>query len=305
MYAKNVVLRWLVRAIRRVVPYNSRIFRCLYKTFVILTAKSKLKIKSVTEIDIQIHPADHCNLCCRGCNTFSPLAKECFADLEVMKRDIKRLAELTGGKVGSLTISGGEPLLYPRLPELLEYSRKAFPYQKIEVITNGILLETAPEELWMSFRENSIIISLTHYPISIDIDKIKMLVKKNSVDFIYQDDTDIRIKTMYFSPLDPSGSRNISESYKYCFMANYCFVIESGKLYTCPTVAHIKYFNEYFNQNFEVSDSDYIDIYKAKNINEILTFFCKPMPFCRYCNKKERVSGLPWDVSKREISEWM
>jgi len=258
-----------------------------------------------SDMDVQIHPADHCNLSCRGCNTFSPIVKECFADIENIKKDLTRLSNLAGGEIGSLTISGGEPLLHPRLPELMEYARSCFPGRKLQIITNGILLTKMSEEFWLSCKNNDIIISLTYYPIEINVENIRELAKSYCVELIFQDDTDIREKTMYFTALDPSGKQNISESYRFCFMSNYCFVLENGKLYTCPIIAHMKYFNSYFAQNFKVSEIDYIDIYKAKSIDEILTFFCKPMPFCRYCNKKKRVSGLKWSVSKKDISEWM
>jgi len=254
---------------------------------------------------IQIHPVDHCNLCCTGCNSFSPLIQESFADLDEIKKDLTRLAELTGSKIGSLSISGGEPLLHPNISEIITSARKYFPGQNIDIITNGILLESMSEDFWSLCKNNNVTISLTCYPIKINVDLIKKLAKMHSVDLVFQDDTDIREKTMYFTPLDPTGSHSISENYTYCYMSNYCFVLENGKLYTCPTIAHIKYFNEYFDQHFEVSEHDYIDIYKAENIDEILTFFCKPMPFCKYCKKKERVSGLVWSTSKREISEWM
>ncbi|WP_252832299.1 hypothetical protein [Brachyspira pilosicoli] len=50
---------------------------------------------------------------------------------------------------------------------------------------------------------------------------------------------------------------------------------------------------------------DYIDIYKAKDYNEILQFLAKPVPFCRYCDvKKWKVVGN-WRRSNRDISEYI
>ena len=294
-----------VRTVRKIVPYNSRIFRSLYFVYIRYTSRTRLKRKNPADMNIQVHMADHCNLSCKGCNAFSPLVKECFADISVLKSDLARYSELCGGVVGSLTISGGEPMLHPQLPEMMEYARKYFPDQKLQIITNGVLLENAREEFWAACRDNDVVISLTFYPIKINIDKIKEIASSHNVSLHYQDDTDIREKTMYFTPLDPTGKQNIADSYKLCFMGNDCFVLENGKLYTCPTVAHIDHFNKYFNQNFITSEKDYRDIYKAESIDEILDFYCKPIPFCRYCEKRNRVSGLHWEVSKKEISEWM
>jgi len=296
---------WLLRFFRKIIPYNSGMFRCLYRVYINWTSKSRLKEKTAADMDIQIHAAEHCNLGCKCCNAFSPIIEKCHANIEIIKKDLTRLAKLTGGKLKSLTVSGGEPLLNPQLPEILEYARKCFPEIRLQIITNGALLENAPNNFWQACKNNNIIISLTYYPIDLNIEKIKEIAAANSVVITYQDDTDIREKTMYFSPLDPSGKQNIKKSYRLCYMANYCFVLENGRLYTCPTIAHIEHFNIFFKQNFVVSERDYIDIYKAGNIDEITGFMRKPMPFCRYCDKKNRVSGLGWEVSKRDMSEWI
>lgn len=286
-------------------PYDSRLFRWLYYIYIRRTAASRLKRKTAAEMDIQVHAADHCNLSCRGCNAFSPVIKECFADVEAVKKDLSRVALLTGGVIGSVTVSGGEPLLHPLLPEILGHARECFPGRRVQIITNGVLLEKAAERFWESCKKNEVAVSLTYYPVNINIGRIRELASARGVELVYQDDTDIREKTMYFTPLDPSGSQDIKESYRLCFMSNYCFVLENGRMYTCPTIAHIEHFNKFFGQDFAVSERDYIDIYKAESIDEILGFFCTAMPFCRYCNKKERVSGLGWEASKKDISEWV
>jgi MoaA/NifB/PqqE/SkfB family radical SAM enzyme len=227
-----------------------------------------------------------------------------LADAETVKKDIERLAELTGGIIGALSISGGEPLLHPHLPEIMEYARKCFPGQKLRLITNGILLADASEKFWTACRDSDAEISFTCYPIKIDIVKIKKIAESYHVRLIYQDDTDIREKTMYFSPLDPSGSQDAKKNYRLCFMANYTFVLERGKIYTCPTIAHIEHFNRHFKQNFAVSEQDYIDIYETGSIGEISRFMRKPMLFCRYCNKERHISGVKWAASQSKIAEW-
>jgi len=224
--------------------------------------------------------------------------------MDVFLKDISRLSELTGGVIGSLSISGGEPTLHPELPEILDYARSCFPCRKVRIITNGVLLENAHEDFWAKCKSNNITISLTCYPINLNIDRIKELAALHDVELVFQDDTDVRVKTMYFTPLDPAGKQNIKVSYRLCFMSNSSFVLENGRLYTCPTIAHIEHFNRFFDQHYVVSENDYIDIYKINSIDEVLDFFCKPMPFCRYCNKKDRISGVAWESSKKDISEW-
>ncbi|MDR2406625.1 MAG: radical SAM protein, partial [Bacteroidales bacterium] len=94
-------------------------------------------------------------------------------------------------------------------------------------------------------------------------------------------------------------------NFSKCPQANWCISLQDGKLFTCGTIPYIRHLNKYFNQNFKVTDDDFIDIFRAKDINEILDFLCRPPPFCRYCNQKAIVRYLEWGVSKREISEWI
>lgn len=78
---------------------------------------------------LQLHVTERCNLDCRHCylgskgSTDLPLPSAKKAVKEFSKRGLK------------LLITGGEPLLYPFLWDLLEYSRK-YPI-RIEVLSNG------------------------------------------------------------------------------------------------------------------------------------------------------------------------
>jgi hypothetical protein len=48
-----------------------------------------------------------------------------------------------------------------------------------------------------------------------------------------------------------------------------------------------------------------MDIHKAQNIEDILTFLATPMPFCRYCNPKGMIWDIGYGISKQDIREWI
>ena len=100
--------------------------------------------------------------------------------------------------------------------------------------------------------------------------------------------------------LDVTGSQK-DFSCTNCFTYG-CFNLYYGKIYICPVVAYIKYFNQRFNQNLEVSEGDYLDIYKLTNAKEIIEWSYKPMPFCKYCRPTE---SRPWEATTtHDMSEW-
>jgi MoaA/NifB/PqqE/SkfB family radical SAM enzyme len=229
--------------------------------------------------------------------------EETYIDIESFASDCKRLSELTGGQVGILGILGGEPLLHPQITDLLKIARTYFPKGDICITTNGLLLTKKSEEFWKCCNKYGITINLTKYPINLDFNMIKRLADNYNIRLGYVTDTDAITKKMFKLPLDLEGKQNIKKNYRIC-MYSRCICLEQGKIFHCPYSAHANYFNKHFNQDLVLTENDYIDIYKTKNIDEVFDFLNKPIPFCKYCKPKEMVFNLDWGLSKKEISEW-
>jgi hypothetical protein len=104
--------------------------------------------------------------------------------------------------------------------------------------------------------------------------------------------------------LDITGSQNAEKNFYSCLRGNNCMELKDGKMFTCNVICNANRFNSYFKQNIPITEKDYIDIFKAKTIDEILDFISLAPPFCAYCNLKAKKTGLQWEVSKREIGEW-
>jgi len=227
-----------------------------------------------------------------------------FANLDVVERDCARISELSGGRVNEVQLLGGEPLLHPQITAFINVVRKYFPQDPIKIVTNGLLLLKQQDDFWDSCRKNNIQITVTKYPVNIDHDAIERHVRNKGVSFEFYGRTRNVPKTMQCVPLDLTGSQDPRDSFLKCNSANRCIALDNGKIYTCSLIPYVKYFNEYFCKNLVVSENDYLDIYKVKTIDEILEFICKPMPFCRYCNRKGIIWDIGYGVSKKDISEW-
>ncbi len=253
--------------------------------------------------NLEVHLTEHCNLNCKGCTHFSTLAEPEFLSLEEYEKDLKRLSELTNQLV-RIRLLGGEPLLNPNAVKYTEIARKYFPETRIEFITNGTLLLDQDDSFFEGLSKNNIILAPTKYPIKIDWKKIKEKCEKFDVQlkFFAGEKT---LKTSYKYTLDINGNQNARKSFLTCGHSNICIQLVKGKLYTCCMAPYARHFNKYFNQHLELSDRDGIDIYKAQNIQEILNFLAKPIPFCRYCNWRNRIFGMKWGVSSKKIEEWI
>lgn len=289
--------------LKKIVPYKLILLRRKLLTSLRKNKKENMQRKNTIPI-LHIHLVDHCNLNCRGCDNFSPLATEVYADIDVFEKDCARMAELTKGSVDEIQLLGGEPLLHPQIITFMEITRKYFPDNLINIVSNGLLLRKKDEEFWEGCRKNDIHIVVTKYPVKLDYRAIEEHVKAQGVVFSYYGNTEDVDKTMQCVPLDMEGKQDGQDSFLRCSRANRCISLDGGKIYTCSLIPYVKYFNKHFNKELIVSPNDYIDIYKVESIDEILDFVCKPMPFCRYCNIKGTIGDIGFGVSKKEISEW-
>jgi hypothetical protein len=223
--------------------------------------------------------------------------------LDVFEKDFARLSELAGRQNENIDLMGGEPLLHPHIAQLTKIARTYFD-GPINIVTNGILLTRMNGEFWKSCAENNIKIIVTSYPITLDRVRIKQLAKQHGVRLTIRAQA-MNQHTWCKLPKDISGSQSIIKNIKLCLVANFCIFLNDGKLSTCCLPLVADRFNNYFDQQFEISENDYIDIYKTQTIAEIFDFLRKPMPFCRYCNLLAWEVGIEWGVSKKEITEWL
>lgn len=251
----------------------------------------------------EININKHCNLKCKGCDHFAPVAKEDFMDLGVFERDLARLSNLFMKKAWQIHLLGGEPLLNHNIIRYMELTRQYFPKAEVFIDTNGILLDQMPEAFWKKCKKLMVGIMSTKYPIDIDYDVLGELAHNYGVEYKYLGSSEAG-RTLWHYPLDLEGKQDPEESFINCRNANGCITLESGRLYTCSVAPNIKAFNEYFHQHVDLTDEDGIDIYQAKSAEEILQAMAKPMPFCRYCDVKHRSYDHPWEVSKKSIKEW-
>ncbi len=256
------------------------------------------------QLDFEVNICDHCNLNCKCCNHFSPVAEKFFLEASSYEKDLRRIAELTGGNVGRVWLLGGEPLLHPEISKFASLSRKYLPKTDISIFTNGTLVLRQPPEFWQTLRETGVKLILTKYQVNVDYDAIDKKAKEENVDFSYTADSKAVIKTTYHLPLDLDGSLNAAENYIKCFHANNCITLRNGRIYTCPIAPNAHHFNKFFDKHLSESEANSIDIYKAKNIEEILEFLKKPIQFCTHCNIAGYTFDLTWGISKKEIEEW-
>lgn len=258
----------------------------------------KDKIRFIVDI------VDHCNLNCKGCGHFSPLAPISFLDTETFENDLRRLNELLHGKIHCFELMGGEALLHPQLEEFIKITAKYVSGEK-NLCTNGVLLSKLSDKIYRLCAETGTTICITMYPIGIDWAEINRKVNIYGTKLYRIKSAGESEKKWFKNPRDKNGNQNVEENFNMCFWKARCVALERGRLSSCVVPFKAKFFQKYFKSNiFDTTEQNSIDIYKAKNIDEIIEFLNKPIPCCKYClpNKEEQIE---WGVSKKDINEWI
>lgn len=253
-------------------------------------------------LTLDIHVCEQCNLNCKGCNHYSPLANPSFCDINSLKKNLNILKNRGLDKIiKSIYLVGGEPLLNPKIIEIFKITRDAFPKSVIKVVTNGICLSSnmkpLPESFWVACRKNDISFDISRYPINIDYEYVKEILIKNNVKFNFFVARDY----FYSFLLTKSTKKRKKFNFYNCVLCR-CIQLIGDKIFPCPISGYVKYLNQAFNTKFKHTKEDYLEL---NNINKwkLILFRLKAKPFCKYCVFPR--PQIQWELSDRKSNEWI
>lgn len=266
------------------------------------TAWLNVQKRRSAPLRIEFNLSDHCNLNCRGCTHYSPLAPAEYEPLDRVKRNLEHLADVCGDAIEVLYIIGGEPLIAPHelLTGTMRHMRECFPKARLHLFTNGLALHRMTDDFWDIARRCGIVISMTRYPVNFDYDAAERLVRSRGVELQIFDDRG-NAATWFRYPLSPSKSHNRFVSHFRCYNWG-CLTVVGDKLYPCSISACSGHLNRAFGTHFEHCEGDYLVVERITSVKQIRRLRNRPVPFCGYCAHHEIVDYAP---SRRERSEWL
>lgn len=301
-YASKMKKQLLGLGIREHRIYFDEIRNYLEKLMDVNMANRKLSPQKYLRFEVSL--AEHCNLNCKYCSHFSPIADPEFLDLCQHEKDMERLSYLLDGKSDKIYLIGGEPLLYKQIAECMRITRAYFPKSRIIILSNGLLINSMKDDFWRACRDNEIEINVTRYPVKVDYEKIIQKIDREGITSDYCRESNVSCLFDKLT-LDLTGAQDPYESFIHCNQANQCHLVKEGKIYTCSYIKCAEHFNKYFHQNLEITEDDYVDLYSVKDGEEMLKRLAKPAAFCRYCDVRGRDHGLPFEISRKEMGEWV
>ena len=198
-------------------------------------------------------------------------------------------------------IVGGETLLHPEIPKLMEISRKYLNDNvEIDILTNGIILNNELNFYLDLSNKYKINFLFTPYPY-INYFNIEKFLENN----LEQQNIKILYGRLFFS--QPSISKtpkyNCKENYNKCDRYQKpTFIIRNSKVFICPGSACMDIIAKKFDFEIELTNKDYIDIEELnlENLQELLEK--GPEKICSYCNPREEY--VYWHLYKDSLKDF-
>jgi hypothetical protein len=257
---------------------------------------------------LDVHVTDHCNLRCRGCVHFAPLAQKHFLDLDDYEADLKALAAIPGieSYFRGLYLMGGDPLLHPRIEDVITLTRRLLPRVRIVLASNGILLGRMGDDFWDALDSCGVELQLSAYPINMDYDGLVEMAKARvaNVDFA-MDLTGLDAGKAAFLKvaIDPEGEQDPIRSFNSCFFGGNFMQLSDGSIWNCQVAAHHATLDAAFGWMMTSEPADKLPLSSIASIDDIESFRRSAHPMCRYC-ANDRMGIVTWCRSRRDEREW-
>jgi organic radical activating enzyme len=238
--------------------------------------------------------SDHCNLKCKRCAYFSNLVNETvFADLDEFKEDLLGLKRRFFN-VESFVLVGGEPFLNPDIDGFIYAVREAFPYSRLTIITNGLLLPSLAPKVIKAIRTCGVLVRISQYPPTRKmVDKILKFGWDNNIEILILNPINKFEQTVSYQNTD------YVKAWENC-TSNRCYHLRGHRLYNCPQIVY-RYENREFldlDTSEALRNQCSVDIVNGnENGWEILQKICNPVELCRYCPAEVKLAD--WESTER------
>lgn len=231
---------------------------------------------------IEFNLAEHCNLRCTHCDQASWMLPTRFADLESFTRDIEVLSTVLQAR--ELKFGGGEPLQHPQLLDFLRVAKDVQIANRLVLLTNGVLLHKAPDELWELIDG----MWITIYPgvkYRFGWDWVQRKADEHQI-WVWRKETPEFAERLLVEEV--RNDELVRMVFQNCNLAHLesCHTIHEGRYYMCSPSVWTQPRLALRGITFENRESDGVAIHDNASLYEDLDNLIRrqePLEACRYC----------------------
>lgn len=245
------------------------------------TALRVMGIKKLERILLVI--TTRCSLRCKNCDSLIPYMKNHqHYNADDIAMDIEHVLEVIGS-IRRISLFGGEPLLHPELPKILNRFLKDDRIGFVDVITNGTI---APSDDFLavacSFPEKFLMRISDYGELSRNIEKIKMLLSKNALKHEITNYS-------YWDRLQQMGHTGETEEeliVKYRDCTTRTMYVNNGKLLICSPVTWLSQLGVLPNAELNYADLRAHENVRKTHIADYIRnrYADKYIDACKFCS---------------------
>lgn len=237
---------------------------------------------------VQINLAEHCNLNCKGCANYSSLVhRPEFCRYDQVEADLRRLRDFFWG-IETVKLMGGEPLLHPEAARYPGLVRQLFPDARIELGTNGLLLDARQAPLLAAMRAAHAEFVISLYPGTRSRKPpLETLLRREQVAYRLFEFHGQFLKYLYPRPVCTP-----EEGYLHC-PARECHCLDKGWLALCARPLYLHRLNDAFGTALPDGAGKW-DLHTLQmDPWELDRLLRTPIETCRYCGPRVRFDWEP------------
>ena len=237
-----------------------------------------------------------CNLQCKNCINCSPLVGQQnlnFPEIDYEKtcETIKYFKNLGFNMVN---ISGGEPLLYPKIFDLIRYCNSLGLYTTVN--TNGLLIPKIkiPDDILNLLKSDKMRFIVSQKGKYFDNSKAIDFLEKNNLPY-----TIVELENYKFNKVKITKEKNLDTkpllNCKHC-----CTQILNDTIYFCSVAFRKEIFNLNYIENDMVFNYDHF-----KSIGDIMSVLMKKFKLCQNCSFSSNFEEEDITKSSLKIEEFV
>lgn len=181
----------------------------------------------ITLAHVETNITTACQNTCVGCNHFIPMQKPRHMKVDAIARDLENIGRIAF--IERYALIGGEPLLHPKIDEILALAKASHAIGLVEVWTNGLAIKRMSEIFWQLVDE----IDLTLYPGKpVDLEWIEAKCAETFTRLVVKHAAQDFTRLAYKRHASDVEARQIHAG---CWYRTYTRVLDDGVLYRCCT----------------------------------------------------------------------
>lgn len=221
----------------------------------------------------------YCNLNCRDCADLIPKRIHRHYELDKIKSDLY-IVLANVDYIKEILVIGGETLVYPWLPEVLDFCKAQEKIGKLIITTNGSIIPD--DNLLENFKKNDVLIRISGYPEYIVPNRKATLQKYKSGGLKIED-----LENMQWCDVGDFRHRHrtgeeLKNVFRTCAMKNCVSINSDGKIFFCSRQMAADETTLYPNP----LENEFVNIRTERDIRKKLKEFYE-LPYittCDYCD---------------------